>query len=882
MSRQRVRTNQFTPYNWISDDHGKFDTYTSLHPEAKTKHVTDLGGAWRTEAPGGGYLYDPYWGSPMGNTRDWDVVDHQFKYYTTEDAAPTSEQIVMGLGATYDEYLFQRARREHPEYYDDDLQLWQPHHKKNVIGATFESPTQMTDYIYNNPETDWRYNKVLAGISEGLWNYETQEAEYDTEAFEREVSQFMETKLPEALRTEFNESFSRMFMKAAEYYNQRINAGPGAYRYAVRVARDNLQALEDGIDNYGLEGEEITNLVNAVADQDTPALIRLPIEWEEEKTQAGLVEWEEEKGMSLTDFTQARGEYARNILRQDIYKELEANPNADFETVMRTVRPNEVPQNYLNYYQDMYDEAQTALANGEDLTLQIYMPPERTAVGQGIYGYDSPYTLDTVEVEAGTRRQRGVDLGDAGEEKFEDPMNLPEGEDRADQVFDGYDDPIEFRIVEDYELRTAAERALVESGEYQYIEAANLATEDMIDAAFGGAGAGLLMMSFTPQYGSILDWFNTGPGVKPTDFAAALPGAANVSEQIAANQRREEEAQLQAERDEIAARIKPMEGKNCFVRIRGQWYRGTVGDTTILQNYRGITANVAAVNITYRTVGGRTGQQSMVVPLDDDTLFRIDDGTWRPDQVAFWEPGSDPTEQFYTNNTHIEDHLREQIYADGRWRTLKTVRPAPGYPNNKTLVFEDGTTFVLKGIRNVPVRLFGDTQPQGTDPETDDGETKTEERDDEETETDDEETDFDENVIAAMVDENRPPDLTNPITKKQGDIRKNEYVDDQGIMSYLLREHNEIYTIWKNPDYTGTDPNRVERIFGGVVPFLSYNSEGHPILMNDQSLNHHGHTEFNMVHVSNIELQEQNTGTISPDDTAAATTETNPETQGIT
>ena len=51
--------------------------------------------------------------------------------------------------------------------------------------------------------------------------------------------------------------------------------------------------------------------------------------------------------------------------------------------------------------------------------------------------------------------------------------------------------------------------------------------------------------------------------------------------------------------------------------------------------------------------------------------------------------------------------------------------------------------------------------------------------------------------------------------------------------------------------------------------------------MNDQSLNHHGHTEFNMVHVSNIELQEQNTETISPDDTAA-TTETNPETQGIT
>ena len=71
--------------------------------------------------------------------------------------------------------------------------------------------------------------------------------------------------------------------------------------------------------------------------------------------------------------------------------------------------------------------------------------------------------------------------------------------------------------------------------------------------------------------------------------------------------------------------------------------------------------------------------------------------------------------------------------------------------------------------------------------------------------------------------------------------------DVRTVMSYLKREHNEVYTTWRNPKYTGYDENRVQRIFGNVVPFLAYNSEGHPILMNDNELDHHGHTEFNMV-----------------------------------
>ena len=95
--------------------------------------------------------------------------------------------------------------------------------------------------------------------------------------------------------------------------------------------------------------------------------------------------------------------------------------------------------------------------------------------------------------------------------------------------------------------------------------------------------------------------------------------------------------------------------------------------------------------------------------------------------------------------------------------------------------------------------------------------------------------------------------------------------DHPEVMSYLHKEHNEVYTIWKNPNYTGTDPNRVERIFGGVVPFMSYNSEGHPILVNDQELDHHGHTEFNMVNISPIEMQEQATGQVNVENEATIT-----------
>ena len=85
-------------------------------------------------------------------------------------------------------------------------------------------------------------------------------------------------------------------------------------------------------------------------------------------------------------------------------------------------------------------------------------------------------------------------------------------------------------------------------------------------------------------------------------------------------------------------------------------------------------------------------------------------------------------------------------------------------------------------------------------------------------------------------------------------------------MSYMKREHNEVYTTWKNPKYTGYDENRVERIFGNVVPFLAYNSQGHPILMNDTEIDHGGHTDFNMVSTNGKIVAQQDFNNLTPMD----------------
>ena len=308
--------------------------------------------------------------------------------------------------------------------------------------------------------------------------------------------------------------------------------------------------------------------------------------------------------------------------------------------------------------------------------------------------------------------------------------------------------------------------------------------------------------------------------------------------------------------------------QNVFIQLADGWHRGTINDFQLVPIQDGANPIYGvAVRVPFKTVGGRQDSVIKYIPLNANIL-QFDTGNWSPDEINFWEPGTDPTEVFDTDNMHIEDHRGEQIYSEGVWRTLQTVRPAPGYPNNKTLVFTDGSTYVLKGRATVPVRLYGEIS------ETERPQPAVEDDDDEKDEP--ETTPLTKDEYYDPIIQPQQPHTT-PITKDQG-FQRYEYEDDQEVMSYLMREHNEVYTIWKNPDYQGTDGNRVERIFGGVVPFMSYNSEGHPILMNDQELNHHGHSEFNMVHVSRIETQEQSSGQVTNDNPAVIqqTNEDNP------
>ena len=113
--------------------------------------------------------------------------------------------------------------------------------------------------------------------------------------------------------------------------------------------------------------------------------------------------------------------------------------------------------------------------------------------------------------------------------------------------------------------------------------------------------------------------------------------------------------------------------------------------------------------------------------------------------------------------------------------------------------------------------------------------------------------------------------VTQPIQKGT----RAQIADPENVMSYLHREHNEVTTIWRNPNTPGYDDTRFERVFNGVVPFLAYNTHGHPILYNDTEIDHHGHPEFNMVHGATIEqneiLTQQAAGQVETQNTAEVT-----------
>ena len=237
-----------------------------------------------------------------------------------------------------------------------------------------------------------------------------------------------------------------------------------------------------------------------------------------------------------------------------------------------------------------------------------------------------------------------------------------------------------------------------------------------------------------------------------------------------------------------------------YVNIGGYWYRGTVQKTTFMTLENNL--EVASVRLT-------DIDKTIAVPLNPQYIRHQDDPDFEPPVVAHWEPYTDPTQVETTRTYYLHNLIGSQILLDGRWRTLAQVNHFDQGTEEVELVFDNGDRIWVNDQKEWQYRHWG------TD-----------------------------NTGAPVGQE------TQPLVRDRDAIVPNTepaFADKENVMSYLRREHNEVYTIWKNPKYANYDENRVERIFGGVVPFLTYNSSGHPILVNDQELDHHGHTEFNMV-----------------------------------
>ena len=257
---------------------------------------------------------------------------------------------------------------------------------------------------------------------------------------------------------------------------------------------------------------------------------------------------------------------------------------------------------------------------------------------------------------------------------------------------------------------------------------------------------------------------------------------------------------------------KEWRNKAVYVNIGGAWYAGTVD----------FAMNIAAQdNMVVATVNLDHNGQQVTVPLDPVNIRKQSEFT--PDEVATWDfyqrsqpPAEDtPTQEKPkpTDNTTVNVTQPDPPDDSGDWEwDPMALEWFPTHPKQTA----DGFLSYL----NLPEGYTNQT-------------TRT------------------------------------PVNAEKAAIRVGE-IDTDGdvktVMSYMKREHNEVYTTWKNPKYTGYDENRVERIFGNVVPFLAYNSQGHPILMNDTEIDHGGHTDFNMVSTNGKIVAQQDFNNLTPMD----------------
>jgi len=646
--------------------------------------------------------------------------------------------------------------------------------------------------------------------------------------------------------------------------------------------------------------------------------------------------------VEFREYAQQIKDYHNSVLRQDYFREIQANPDIGFRDATTNVSPNET--RFSPNWEEIFNEARQAYTNEDDLLLLNLTHPEPPA----------ELADDLEEITGEVDFTRWDAPGDITLNPDRPPISQPIDTD-IDVAWPDDDFPRftntwtennQFRVVDSTELRDAVLRAGVENGDFTVLEAANLATENMLDA--------ISLIALDTIFWSIA--FAPFGGVQDTGFEDTSERAIR---EEAANRRVQDDATNQRY-------LNTLPGQEAYVSIGGQWYLAEVQNAVNLHSMGYNNVNAATVTVDFSRGGGLTGSETFSVPIEFNT-FRVADGTWEPDVTAFWRPYTDPAEERQVDLNNIGQHQGEQIYYEDQWRTLRAVRDNNTYGDNvaKILVWDDGSTSEVSGfmgrVPGLSTRFYGEdadlppppVQPERPKPQMplalNTGDTVRTDLGvgilDYQDPTNDvfmvQYVDRDGNVLqtvpynrANLTKTTDPPTYQpavtgegtqqpvtageeQPVTARPGtqqdpnvptfeemfqgiDLARTmqqtgEQTDDDDdtqvqqtqqqqqqqsapgeVMSYLLREHNEVYTIWRNPAYTGTDENRVERIFGGVVPFLSYNSEGHPILSNDTEIDHHGHTEFNMVHRAPIELQEQSLGNVSPENVANIS-QTNPD-----
>ena len=871
----RTRTNRTTQYPWLSEDHA--DMFPDLD-------LTHLGGTM------------------TGNV----FAENYF-----QDYQPTNDPLYFDPEMGYDRYIFELMRRDPNQV----SRFWDQFHHRWRVTSDFDDPvmrsrdmfTSMGYDIANMFQGDTLFTTTddLVGVvhpeqlretETALWDYNVAEYNHMHTEFTARFDEFLRIA-PDVDQNEFLELFEQLAPVKADFTWAWFKQKYGQQMQNMNVLVD---AAEQGATTEQLNGALQMLIDDPLALLQVGDTGRAGLEIPEELTEEQI-----ERILDDSDLHIGAEE------SEQLDRELADLVNRDTRVLEPTEPPPEVvddiadEQALRDYYSrlaedimredyitamrdnpeiaDMtFREATLIISEGED-KFEAFNDPDNIRYKKWREVFDEAVEDYEYEIVFGEPARAVGAIRDLETARIHEVRDNPLTEEF------GFPEPeLEIFAVEDPNIRAALEAFNQRFELLDTLPETNAAALDALtDAANEGGifppeGIQVEGIPILEAAGELETGAETGLEallarglIGPAELMLGIAGLVQISsftfpyytpeQQLEIDRQKAQERQFYEHNTDI---IDTYRDQDVFVNIGGYWYRGHAPIAyTIKDNIGFNNVDVAKVTLTDRD------GETVTVPITPNTLL-LDNGTWEPPIIATWaqyerqpqttEPDTEtettevpvepvdgvplPEEPHQPGITHPripattqrdDPTVRQEIREDVGTRTDPWTDPGTD-PERVPATTERGDPTVRQDIRED----VGTYDPQRTDPWTDPG--------------------TDHERVPATTERGDP-------TVKQ-DVREDVGTyDHPEVMSYLHKEHNEVYTIWKNPNYTGTDPNRVERIFGGIVPFMSYNSEGHPILVNDQELDHHGHTEFNMVHISPIEMQEQATGQVNVENEATIT-----------